>query len=107
MYNVYVLIDPQNQGIFYVGITVDPKTRLMAAIAEARRKHDGKRRIVCSRIEDILNDGHRPLMHVIDGDADCHSAYQKEKLWIVRLNRSGVELFNEDGVSGRQFKIAT
>lgn len=76
---VYRWVDPRDQSIFYVGITVN--------LYERYKQHmrcDGANPQKDQRIQDILAAGHLPMMQTIEQLDTFGQALQRERYWIHR-----------------------
>lgn len=86
---VYELVDPRNQSIFYVGITLDLYGRY--------RQHmrcDGTNPQKDMRIQEILESGHLMIMRTIECVKTSEEASVSEKRWIWNYRVAGVRLLN-------------
>lgn len=93
----YELIDPRDNLPFYVGITNKPKLRL--------RQHlmiDPSNYYKTDRIQNILEDGLKPLMRVIFEEEENAVARQMEKDKIAEYVSSDIYLSNLDYVQPRE-----
>lgn len=61
MISIYVLINPINKNVFYVGATKNPRVRLKQHIIESRTIKTPK----CNEILNIINRGFRPLFFIL------------------------------------------
>lgn len=99
---IYVLIDPRNQSIFYVGITIDTKRRINQYNRIAVRDENPLYPWSASelRVRDIAASGYQVVFHVVETVVSdtWNTGYKAEKLWMARLVNSGVKLLNVDGV---------
>ena len=87
---IYVLIDPRNDEIRYVGYTYNLKNRLWNHIGESRKQ----RNIYKSRwINSLLKLGFIPEIKSIDTATDA-DVIEKEKFWIAEMKRQGCRLTN-------------
>ena len=98
---IYVLIDPRNGEVRYVGWTVHPKTRLRDHIKPSRVSGNQRRdRWIAS----LLRHGFRPRMDIIEcGTGDYAKA---ESHWIRHYRSLGYDLTNHtdggEGAPGRR-----
>ena len=93
---IYVLIDPRNNEIFYVGYTNNPKIRLNAHIninGKKREKNNYKDNVIYK----ILQLGLKPEMKIID---ECDRIYNEElKVYEhERLERYYIKKYREEGI---------
>lgn len=92
-FNFYVLIDPIDGFIKYVGRTVDPKNRFRNHIYEAKRNKRNKRE---RWIVSLLRKNLKPTMRVIYTlKCSLNEAIQTEKTLVKKLNSKGYPLKNE------------
>ena len=92
---VYELIDPRDNAVFYIGITIDLYARY--------RQHmhcDGINVLKDTRIRAIREDGYLPIMHRLELVASVEAARAREQYWIRHYTALGVVLLNAE-VSGR------
>src|SRR6266487_3162719 len=74
---VYEWVDPCDQSVFYVGITIDLYARY--------RQHmhcDGLNPQKDARIQEILASGHLPVMRTIEQVKSFDAALERESYWI-------------------------
>jgi hypothetical protein len=103
---IYVLINPLNKQIFYVGYTNNPKKRLNEHISD---KYNLNKDLI---IDDILLNNKRPILNIID---ECEyvynekfKMYEHERLeiyYIKKYKNEGIKLSNltnGGGLSGRE-----
>lgn len=92
---IYFLIDPRTMKPFYVGVTLSPETRL--------NSHSRKRRIIRRRLSpteqyivDMLSDGYKPQMTIIDQirTFDLNEVHALERSWMLKLLDLGHSLTN-------------
>jgi len=70
---VYALLDPDN-GLFYVGVTVDPEERLERHISNCKHEHSKAANYLFS----LLHRGSRPIMVLLEWTDDK----AREDVWI-------------------------
>ena len=90
---IYVLIDPRDERIRYVGCTRDPESRFRSHSTPAWSKKLMEWRA------DLREEGFGPIFWVIDTanvppDYDMRRKVPKESEWIQRLARYGCDLLN-------------
>jgi predicted GIY-YIG superfamily endonuclease len=86
---VYELVDPRDDSMFYVGITID--------LYERYKQHmhcNGSNAQKDSKIQEILASGHLPVMHTLDRAEALIEARIKEDYWIVTRLEQGAVLLN-------------
>lgn len=89
--SLYVLIDPRDESVFYVGISVNPRNRMRNHLRvnnRAYKVNPGKAR----KIRQIKKAGLLPRMEIVDVLPESRIA-QAEQDWIFFLSRS-FELVN-------------
>lgn len=97
--HIYVLRDPRDGAVRYVGQTVSPKNRLSSHIAEARKGSSYR----CHRwIMELQRGLLKPLMEVID-HVPLREADAAEMRWIKVYRDSGSDLTNHTA-GGRGFR---
>lgn len=102
-WHVYVLRDPRDGAIRYVGWCREPRARLATHRSDARRRTHHRARWIASLLALDLE----PTIHVVqrgrgDGWADA------ERRWIARLRAAGCDLVNatDGGETGPGFTVA-
>lgn len=88
---VYELVDPRDNSIFYVGITVNLLRRYNQHI-----QRNGENPQKDQRIREITNAGHLPIMRTIEQVAGFNQALRREDHWIIHYLASGIALVNID-----------
>jgi predicted GIY-YIG superfamily endonuclease len=86
---VYEFIDPRDQSVFYVGITINLYARY-----KQHMHCDGINPEKDARMQEILIAGHLPIMRTIECAASMGEASKREKLHIWNYRASGVSLLN-------------
>lgn len=100
IYKIYVLRNPLNEEIFYVGQTKMPlETRLSGHIAET-----GANRDKINYIKNILESGQRPIIEAIETIAttcyiDTMAVNEREIYWIKYHKSLGCNLLNKASTS--------
>lgn len=89
LYFVYELFDPREDLPFYVGITIDPNTRLKDHLA-----HYGNNEIKVAHVARLRQLKMEPRMQIRDIVTSEHEARQKEKEYIRAYEEQGVSLTN-------------
>ena len=101
-WTLYHLIDPRTGEVRYVGIThSDPRKRLNVHVSQARRRKENTHK--ANWIREVLNDGHRPLMRIIqEGSGSGWSTAEIEEIY--RQRKLSPRLTNyQDGGSLNNF----
>lgn len=94
---IYILIDPRDGEVRYVGWTTRPRSRLGVHLCNARR---GESYYVSRWIASLLAEGLQPAMRVIEAGDGCGYA-QAERGWIAHYRVQGCRLTNlTDGGDG-------
>lgn len=88
-YTVYLLIDPRNGDIRYVGCTKYPVKVRLSQHLSCKARPD-KFNWIC----DLKQNGLRPVGHTLLEIPDCVEAFYQEQVWIKRLYLAGCPLFN-------------
>jgi hypothetical protein len=106
-YLIYTLRHPLSDLPGYVGVTRNrPERRLREHMRDAVNK---KRR--CLRldwIKSMMDDGHYPIMQVVEDVSVAISWNEREIYWISRYRRAGIQLYNmSDGGIGNTGLIVT
>lgn len=86
---IYVLIDPRNQEVRYVGSSIQPEQRLKSHGAEKKSKEKYE------WVQELKQEGLLPRIHIVEEYSDWRKAIVPEMLWILRLANDGVRLFNK------------
>lgn len=105
---IYLLIDPRNNAVRYVGITERPTLRLKQHIA--RRFIDNCHKNVW--INSLILEGVTPKMELISGKLSQQEAMFGEIILIKNLRKNGVDLTNTTFggdlvMKGRKHSVAT
>lgn len=94
--SVYVLIDPRNGQVRYVGVTSNPKQRLRDHIRTAKKEKHHR----ATWINSLLSEGLTPVMDIID-ETNNEEWQQCEIAWIAHYRGLGYDLVNAtDGGEG-------
>lgn len=100
---IYILVDPRDQAIRYVGKTVDLKARYSRHVTCSEDDYKGR------WIKLLLGLGLKPTLQVVDEVVEGWEA--RERWWIEHLRREGYRLTNTcdggEGVLGRVVSKAT
>ena len=100
---IYGLIDPRDQQLRYVGVTVDIKKRLYHHMYPGRHKGDKPQRM--NWIRKLRSLGIKPDIFIIE-EADATDWVEKEKFWINYFRFIGSDLINVtaggEGAVGRK-----
>jgi hypothetical protein len=105
---VYVLRDPRDNSIRYVGCSVKPKARKQIHIAYAKMLANSYNQ-TWSWIRELKQLGLEPVQQVVSDALEMNAAYEFEKDLISLFVRSGVKLCQSQHVphSGRMHPRAT
>lgn len=100
--SIYILKDPRDNQVRYVGKTNNPNTRLSNHISNAKKiKHN---RHVCNWIKELLALELKPIFEVIES-CDNTDWVLREPYWILHYKSKGCKLTNhstggESGAAG-------
>lgn len=88
---IYGLIDPENQEIFYIGKTINPKVRLSGHTSPSNLK---KKSACIDRLNLIINHGNRPILKIL---LKCKfkNINRFEKMYITKFKKLNPNLTNE------------
>ena len=89
---IYILVDPRDSALRYVGRTYFPKLRLEGHIADARQEQTANSRKK-EWINDLVSQGINPLLVVIE-EADQSISPLREAYWVNLLIENGADLLN-------------
>jgi hypothetical protein len=100
--HVYILRDPRDNAVRYVGCTVNPSMRLSGHKYAPRRSNDAR----SAWVREILDAGLKPVLEIVERDVlDWAEA---ERRWISELRSSGAALVNStDGGPGAPGYVMT
>ena len=98
IYQIYALIDPRDNAVRYVGLSIDADERLISHL------HDPNANLPKTRwVRELRQEGLSPIMQIletIEAGANALSlACQRELDWINEMQRRGYSLLNVMGVS--------
>lgn len=93
MVSIYILVDPRDSRIFYVGQTSDPKSRWSLHISGIMGRNGGWLSRKEEKFIEILTDFQMPLFVVIE-EVDELLSHERELYWYETLKDSGAELTN-------------
>ncbi len=88
-YYVYALVDPRDDVTRYVGITVDPPTRLRDHIGGVSA-NDAKDRWVA----ELKRLGLKPVMRILEEDVSSELVAERERYWMWTFLDAGHPLTN-------------
>ena len=88
---VYMLVDPRDGRPYYIGETLDKKTRY-----RYHCENSGRNTAVARHNQAIIRAGKRPFMVELDQADNEVEALRKELFWIDLLMARGVELANRE-----------
>lgn len=85
---IYVLVDPRNDAVRYVGRTIDPKARLAEHVRERGTNRRKER-----WIEQLIGEGLTPLLIVVE---ECAPEVwrERERFWELAFRQRGHQLTN-------------
>lgn len=90
--HIYILVDPRDSRIYYVGCTHHPKSRLATHMADTRRKKPTNK-AKCDWLTGVVDSGATPLLVVIE-TVSPDRAQEREVYWISTLADLGAPLLN-------------
>lgn len=85
----YMLVDPRNEEIFYIGISKNMQRRYKQHLACCGLNYEKN-----TRIQEILQAGFLPRMGVIEEEIPRHKAKDQERYWIRHYRSLGAKLTN-------------
>ena len=87
---IYALLDPKTNEVRYVGKTTkEPKERYNQHLTTSKKR----KTYVNIWVNDLLNDGFKPIMKVLDSCVDCDWV-ELERKWTVKLYEENNKLCN-------------
>lgn len=95
-YYIYVLIDPRNAAIRYLGVSVQPHTRLQQHISCATSERRDSQPSTGQWIRELAGTGLSPEMKIVEQfEADSNDLRVSiEGEWIWHLRDTGAQLLN-------------
>lgn len=95
-HSIYVLKDPRNGDVRYVGETCNPPKRLRGHINNARAGKNGPRgEWIC----ELLDANLRPKMDVVE-QCDFSERHEREDYWMKKCEKEGADLLNTAPAGG-------
>jgi hypothetical protein len=88
---VYVLIDPRDNSVRYVGITCDPHLRFQKHGQASSGGYRGSKR---ARIEELQSQQLAPEFKVVETVNDRETAKRREPIWMWYYLKQGAKLVN-------------
>lgn len=85
---IYVLIDPRNNQVRYVGKTDNPERRLAAHLIEKYKSHK------TNWIQGLIANGLKPILTIIEEIPEGQSWEDRECYWITYHRSIGCKLTN-------------
>lgn len=105
---IYVLRDPDNNEIKYVGQTNDINRRFRDHLRRSLIQNDSEYNTYKSRwIRKILSSNKEPFMEIIEECKNFSESNEKEKYWIEYLLKTGHSLTNSHVNDVTEFSIET
>lgn len=96
--NVYALVNPLNNKIFYVGATSSPENvRLSAHCSEIGNNAKGE--IICS----ILDAGERPILMILEQDVPINAVSKRENFYIKKYKLRQLKSGYSESYKGKTF----
>src|SRR3990167_7958774 len=92
---IYILVDPRDSRIYYVGQTVRPKARYQDHVHAASEGSQANAR-KAAWIADLKSNGLLPSFVILEVAEDSDTAGLKEQKWIMLLAKSGAPLTNKN-----------
>lgn len=93
--HIYVLVDPRNRTIFYVGQSVDPAKRLKAHISEGRRVIRASKTNRWRYLHSMIAEGVTPTIQIVD-TVPLDFGLVAERNWYDLLTEIGCKLTNQN-----------
>lgn len=93
---IYLLVDPLDNDVCYVGSTKEPKTRFSDHVYLARK---GKTKCA-AWFRDLSELGRQPAMRIIETCPECYGIY-REAYWMDYYSNLGCNLVNQHRMRGR------
>ena len=104
IYQIYALIDPRDNLVHYVGISIDAESRFYGHIHEVTGNYEESRWITSLK-KNVLS----PILRIleeIDGDNAGAIACEREQYWISEILRLGHPLTNVSGNTRRYIRAS-
>jgi hypothetical protein len=96
-YTIYALLDPRNDSIRYVGMSINPELRLRAHLTD-REATPQKR----AWLDELIMLNTMPAILLLETNIlDKREGREREKFWIQELLEAGEELLNSPPIGGR------
>src|SRR6266568_4337485 len=100
-YTVYALLDPRDDSIKYVGLTINPERRLARHISSRTSATPEKR----TWHEELIALNITPILLPLETGMFCEmEARERESFWIKELLEAGSELFNSPSTNGGRLR---
>jgi hypothetical protein len=94
---IYTLIDPITKEVRYVGKSINPKNRYSQHIRSSVKR----KTYVNIWVNDLINDGLKPIMEIVDKCVDCDWV-ELERSWAVKLYEENKKLCNLTYISEKE-----
>lgn len=105
---IYVLKDPKNNEIRYVGQTNDLKRRYNSHLSRCLREYDCEYFTHKSRwLRTILLNGFKPIIEVLETCESLEKSNEREKYWIDKMSQDGLKLTNSHSTDVTEFSKIT
>jgi len=91
-HTIYALVDPRDSRICYVGVTINPKGRMISHMC-VKKPYVASPKLALW-IRELLEARLRPVLVVIE-TVPYQQAHQRERFWIVKLHNHGAPLRND------------
>ncbi len=92
-YTIYLLVDPRDHKPFYIGQTSNIKLRYYK---DHWNPKDDDKTDRANQIREILKEGRKPNLVILERTTRKVSALMREMFWIETFKRSGVKLKNRE-----------
>lgn len=105
---IYILIDPENKNIGYVGQTNNLKRRYNTHLTKCMIESDCEYQTYKSRwLRKLISNGLKPIIEVLDFCENLEQSNEREKFWIDKMSQNGFELTNSHPTDVTEFSLIT